>query len=242
MRFTGYLFLLAASSVMATAGIQGQNEELTNYKGLSDEFEGTFYQECGNKRKFPKLHDRPDPVKPPVQIEGRARDPVDHVVYFSMSVNVPPPNDFVFYPSNQGNGQPNQFDPSSTNPSEPNYSSTFLVPADGTIANLNVRFDLTAINSVSPSFLFTVYAAESVIGSVTPIASWTATALSQSTGVFPVDSGTSYTGTFQNLGTSVAVTAGTILTVVITPSGYNRFDIEPATFSASFIYTPSSSR
>lgn len=157
-------------------------------------------------------------------------------VFFSMSLGVVPTFDFAFFYSS--NNSANPFDSSTTNPAPPNYTSTFLVPFDGNLSNLTVRLDFRSLENISPAFTFTAYASGSTIGSSAPIANWVSTGLLISTGPLPISAGSSLTASFQNLVDTVPVTAGSLVTVVITPSGYNMFDIQPGTFSTSLRYSP----
>ncbi len=165
-------------------------------------------------------------------------DPRGQTVPFSTALAVVPNYDFSFYPSDSQN-LPDQFDPTTTIPVPPIYTSTFLVPTDGTISNLTARLDISSTATASPSFIFTVYGSSSPIGTPVPLGSWTATTLTLSTGTLSISPGSPLTATFQNTINTALVTAGTMLTVVISPSGFNTFDIQPAAFSASFNYTPS---
>lgn len=160
-------------------------------------------------------------------------------VFFSTSLSTVPTSDFSFFPANTGGSSASTFNPASTNPSPPNFSSTFLVPEDGTISNLTVRVDLTgSLLIVLPTFVFTIYESSSTIGVQTPLASWVSTGVSVTTSGLVLSLGISATASFQDNILTAPVTAGTLLTVVVSPSGFGEFDIQPGTFSASFKYTP----
>lgn len=223
-------FLLAASPLL-------QGAELQVRKGES----GTFSTLDDVSKEFKKGPRGPAGPQGPMGPRGPRGAPgisaAVETVYFSTTVSVAPTYNFAFF-SNASSGTAPEFDASSTNPFPSVYSSTFLVPFDGTISDLTIRLDFRSLEIVASSFDFVVYSSGSTIGTSGPIASWTATELAQSTGLLNVDSGSSLTATFQNVEDTVSVTAGTLLTVVISPSGYNMFDIQPATFSASFKYLP----
>lgn len=159
------------------------------------------------------------------------------IVHFSMNQSAMRAYDIAFYASNTRDGQASQFDPTTTNSRSSIYSS-FLVPSDGSISNLTVRMDITSIANTNPNLTFTVYKSEAAIGTATSLGSFVTTGLAQSTGPLTMASGSSLTGVYQNTSTTVPVTAGSTLIVVLSGSGYNDFDIQPAAFSTSFKYTP----
>lgn len=159
------------------------------------------------------------------------------IVYFNMSVSTVRNFDFPFFPTNSGGSSPTQFEPATTNASNRPYSS-FLVPFDGTISDLTIRADVTAVADTTPNFTFTVYSSAATLDTPAATTGWTATALAQSTGAFTVNNGASRTIVSQNLTDSASVSAGSVLTVVVGGTGYNDFDLQPAKFATSFRYTP----
>lgn len=159
-------------------------------------------------------------------------------MFASMALTSPPTTTFAFFPTNGGDTTPVTFNTATTNPSPPDFKTTFLVPVTGTISDLTVRVDITATATTNPNFTFTVYQSPSTIGISAPLGSWTATTLSVSTGTLPMTTGSSVTATFQNTTNAPAVTAGTLLTVVISSTGFIAGDIQPGSFSVSYIYIP----
>jgi hypothetical protein len=166
------------------------------------------------------------------------------VVSFGMAISVPPAdNDFAFEP-NSTSFPTSSWEPTTTNPVPPLYTTTFLVPQDGSISNLLVRADVRAPNvDVTPQFTYTVWEAATVIGSTGPSSTWNATALTATIPTFLVPAsltnsyGASEVGA---TGISAPVSAGSLLAMVISPTGYAFFDIQPAYFAASFTFSPTS--
>ena len=175
------------------------------------------------------------PVNPPNPMGSIA----EHIS-FSTTLAVAPVDEFAFFASNSS-GVPSRFTTCTVNPFPPNYTSSFLVPTDGVISNLTVRIDFTSLENITPSFTFTVYKTAGVIGSAQPVSCWTPVGLSLGTGAIPVSAGSSLTAAFQNEFDVISVNAGDMLTIVVTPSGYRVFDIQPATFAATLKYTSSPS-
>jgi hypothetical protein len=156
---------------------------------------------------------------------------------FTTSQSTLPTYDFALYPSDMADGQASQFNPTTTNPVNCPYFS-FLVPFDGIISNLTVRLDLSATVDINPSFTFTVYGSAVTIGIPALTSGWNPTGLALATGAYPISSGTSVTAAFQNITDIAYVKAGTILTVVVSSSGFNSFEIQPAHLSAYFRDSP----
>lgn len=161
------------------------------------------------------------------------------VVYFSMQPSELYNMNFAFYET-VNNTAPTAFDFTTTMSSNIKYS-TFLVPFDGTLSNLTVRLDFFSRDgSNNADFTFTIYGASSSLGSMSAVVpTWNTTGLAQSTGPIGASGSTHYSGVFQNLDDVVAVTAGTILTVVISNTGFTDGNLLVETnLSASFQYKP----
>lgn len=162
------------------------------------------------------------------------------IVNFSVGMGVVRNYDFAFFYSNDEYDTPGVFNYTTSIGRNDDHYASFLVPFDGSISNLVMRFDFS-VNSTTetPTFIFTVYGSSSTIGTLGPISGWTSTGLAVSTGVMAVNTIDSpYSGVFQNFVDSFPVTAGTILTIVISSTNYSDFNFQPAYFAGSFKYTP----
>lgn len=168
-------------------------------------------------------------------------------IHYSMSLPIVPNYAFAFYPANGGGLIPTktladgftpvQFNPLSTNPSPPDYAYTFLVPEDGVISDIVMRVNFTALGTIAPVFTYTVYGSSASLDTSGPVTGWLSTGLFDSTDLVELGLGDSTTVTSRNTTEPSFVSAGTILTVVISSTGFNLAEIGPATFSVSFKYS-----
>jgi hypothetical protein len=163
-------------------------------------------------------------------------------IVFSMQVQVPSPEQStVFFPGTTSMNGP--WDSNSTNGFPANYASTFLVPEDGVISDLIVRADVRSPSiDITPSFQFQVWESQNIGVGATGIGNaWSLTSLEATIPTFlvPASLTTSVSAIAEGAtGMESNVTRGNLLTVVLTPTGYNMFDIQPGSFSATFSYTP----
>lgn len=165
------------------------------------------------------------------------------IVNFSMGSSAIRDYSFGFNYTNANFTEPPSFDFSTTIPlDDNNWYISFIVPFDGTISNLTMRFDFRATVTETPTFIFTVYRANptAAIGSLGSVSEWTtgSTVLAINTGALSVTSGSSYSSVFQNVVDSAPVTAGALLTIVVSSSNYSDFNFQPAYLAGSFKYTP----
>lgn len=172
---------------------------------------------------------------------GAVREARSSWIFMSASIEVLRPDPFAIQTSSFQT-QTFPFDPSTSNPSPPNFAQTFLVPEDGTISELSLRIQARAVTDLtSVQFVGAVYQSPTTFGSAVLTPGWTITPLQVTTPSTSIPNFTSMTCSAQSSPDSTtSVSAGSLLCVVVTPSGYNQFDIQPATVNATFRYVPAS--
>jgi hypothetical protein len=138
--------------------------------------------------------------------------------------------------SGLGNIMP--FDATTSNPFPPNFAQTFLVPFNGVVSDLTIRIQARSPETsiTGAVFLCTVYRSAFALGSSGSTPGWTATSLSVVTAPMSIASGSSMSVSTQNLVTVIPVLAGDLVAVVIAPTGFSFFDIQPGTINATLSY------
>jgi hypothetical protein len=158
-------------------------------------------------------------------------------ITFSATVSVMPVDPFaVLTSSGFGNIMP--FDATTSNPFPPNFAQTFLVPFNGVMSDLIIRIQGRSpdTNVTGAVFSCTVYKSAFALGSSGSTPGWTATGLSVVTAPISIASGSSMSVSTQNVVTVIPVLAGDLVAVVIAPTGFSFFDIQPGTINATLRY------
>lgn len=166
--------------------------------------------------------------------------PITSWIVWSTSLTVLPSSPFAMPVATLFSNVP-PFDITTSNPMPANFAQTLLAPYNGYLSDLTFRIQCRVPSDNNPvngaSFSVTLYTSPSSL-SVTPqtTTGWSGTALTVNTPVMNIASNASQTATVRTAN-SVPVLAGSLVTAVITPSGYDFFAIQPATIDITFSYS-----